>query len=147
MRLFLAALLLPLGIYLLRVNDIAGVVVDDAWYLMLARALAEGSGYAIISSPREAILPLYPPGFPAVLSLAYRIHPEFPANVFLLKGVSIVAMLTVGILTFRYLRTHRQQPPAIAGTSTTPRPSAASTHSRTAARIASTSCAGIGADL
>jgi hypothetical protein len=115
MRLFLAALLLPLGIYLLRVNDIAGVVVDDAWYLMLARALAEGSGYAIISSPREAILPLYPPGFPAVLSLAYRIHPEFPANVFLLKSVSIVAMLAVGVLTFRYVRTHRQQSAAIAG--------------------------------
>ena len=115
MRTLGAALAAVLAIYVLRLNVVAGLVVDDAWYVLLARALAEGNGFTIISSPREAMLPLYPPGFPAVLSLVYRVHPQFPDNVALLKGVSIAAMLAVGILTFRYLHTHRQQSQMIAG--------------------------------
>jgi hypothetical protein len=110
-RSHLAALLavttVALPVYLLRLNGVAGMVNDDAWYILLARSLAEGTGFHLISSPLEPILPLYPPGFPAVLSIAFRISPEYPDNVWLLKGVSIAAMIGVGFLTYHYLRTRR----------------------------------------
>ena len=103
----LSLALVAVAIYVSRLNPVAGLMVDDAWYILLAKSLADGSGYALISSPLEAILPLYPPGLPAVLSLVFRIRPEFPDNVALLKTVSIVAMLAVGALTYVYARRHR----------------------------------------
>ncbi len=103
----LLALLAVLAIYALRLNGIAGNMVDDAWYLLLAKSLADGGGYRLLSSPLEAILPLYPPGFPAVLSMVFRVNPEFPGNLPLLKSVSIAAMMGVGALTYTYLRTRQ----------------------------------------
>ena len=108
-RLIAAGLLgLCLAIYVLRLNDVAGLMVDDAWYLLLGKSLADGTGYRLVSSPLEAILPLYPPGQPALLSLIFQASPDFPDNVWLLKSVAIAAMMGVGSLTYVYLRRHRQ---------------------------------------
>ncbi len=101
----LTVTVVALPIYLLRMNDIAGLMVDDAWYLLLAKSLADGTGFKLINSPVEPILPLYPVGFPAVLSVVFRVINDFPANVWLLKSVSIAAMIGVGALTYVYLRT------------------------------------------
>ena len=60
----LVIMLVTLPIYVLRLNGAAGMMVDDAWYMLLAKSLAEGSGYKLISSAAVAILPLYPPGIP-----------------------------------------------------------------------------------
>jgi hypothetical protein len=98
------------AIYLLRLNRAAGLMVDDAWYMLLAKAIADGNGYRLVSSATTPILPLYPPGFPAILSLVFRASPEFPQNVWLLKSVSIVAMMGVGLLTYVYVGTHRHAP-------------------------------------
>ena len=95
-------------IYALRLDNVVGLVVDDAWYVLLAKALAEGRGYSLINSPSPDILPLYPPGFSFLLSLFYRLYPSFPDNVWLLKSVSIVAMMIVGILCYRYFRQVRE---------------------------------------
>ena len=110
-----ALTLAALAIYLLRLNGAAGMMVDDGWYMLLAKSLAGGSGYRLISSAVEPILPMYPPGFPALLSIVVRMSPDFPHNVPLLKSVSIAAMLGVGFLTYLYLRAHRQQSREIAG--------------------------------
>ena len=99
-----------LAIYLLRLNGVAGLMVDDAWYMLFAKALAEGEGYRVISSATTSILPLYPPGFPAILSFVFRISPQFPQNVWLLKSVSIAAMCGVGLLSYFYLQRHRNLP-------------------------------------
>ena len=103
-----AVLLVVVSIYVLRLNGAAGLMVDDAWYLLLGKSLAEGTGYRLISSPLEAILPLYPPGQPALLSLVFRARPDFPDNVWLLKSISIAAMMGLGCLTYVYARRHRQ---------------------------------------
>lgn len=103
----LIVMLVALPIYLLRLNGAAGLMVDDAWYVLLAKSLADGSGYRIISSATAAVLPLYPPGFPAILSLVFRLSPDFPDNVALLKSVSIAAMMGVGLLSSIYLRAHQ----------------------------------------
>ncbi len=101
------------GIYLLRLNRAAGLMVDDAWYMLLAKAIASGDGYRLISSATTAILPLYPPGFPAILSFAFRISPDFPHNVWLLKSVSMASMMGVGFLTYVYLARFRRLPRSI----------------------------------
>ena len=80
-----AVIIVVLGVYVLRLNAIVGLFVDDAWYVLLAKALATGQGYTLINSPTAGILPLYPPGFPALLSLFYRLSPHFPENLWLLK--------------------------------------------------------------
>ena len=79
-------------------------MVDDGWYILLAKSLADGTGYRMISSPFQDVVPLYPPGFPALLSLVFQVNPVFPQNVWLLKSVSIAAMLAVGVLTYWYLK-------------------------------------------
>jgi len=89
-------------LYVARVDAVCGLYVDDAWYVLLAKALAAGRGYALPNAPSPGILPFYPPGFPWVLSWVFRIAPAFPANLWLLKSVSIAAMLATALLTLRY---------------------------------------------
>lgn len=110
----IAAVTVSLLIYILRLDQVVGLVVDDAWYVLLAKALAEGQGYSLINSPSPGILPLYPPGFPFLLSLFYRLHPSFPENVWLLKSVSVIAMMIVGFLCYRYFTHVRKLPATVA---------------------------------
>lgn len=108
------AIALFFAVYLLRLDRVVGMTVDDSWYVMLAKALATGQGYTLINSPSPGILPLYPPAFSFVLSLVFRLAPEFPQNLWLLKMVSILAMLGVGIVTYRYFVRERELPPSLA---------------------------------
>jgi hypothetical protein len=105
-----SAALLVFLIYLLRLDRIAGLVVDDGWYVLLARALAEGRGFKLISSAAAEILPVVPPGFPVVLAVIFRLTSGFPSNVLWLKAVSIASMLGAGAVTGYYLVRWRQQP-------------------------------------
>lgn len=109
-----ALFVLALLIYVLRLDRVAGLFVDDGWYLMLAKAMATGQGYTLINSPSPGILPLYPPGFPFLLSLLYRLSPHFPENVWLLKSLSIAALLGAGALVYRFFTQVRQTPPPVA---------------------------------
>lgn len=105
---------LTLLIYVLRLDRVVGLTIDDAWYVLLAKSLATGQGFTLINSPTPGILPLYPPGFPFLLSLFYRLLPNFPDNVWLLKSVSIAAMIGVGWLAFIYFCRDRMLPASIA---------------------------------
>ena len=104
----LASLLGALLIYVLRLDRVFGLFVDDAWYAMLAKALASGQGYTLINSPTPGITPLYPPAFPFLLSLAYRLSPDFPNNIWLLKSVSIAAMMIAGVAAYFYFTRARR---------------------------------------
>jgi hypothetical protein len=108
----LAALLVLLFfvIYLTRLDRVVGLIVDDAWYVLLAKALATGQGYTLINSPTPGIRPFYAPFFPALLSLFYRLSPSFPGNLWLLKSVSVAAMFGGGWLTFFYFKKVRAIP-------------------------------------
>jgi hypothetical protein len=88
-------------------NPAVGLMVDDGAYVVLGKAIAEGQGYRLVSSP-VAVLPSCPPGFPLLLSLVFWFAPEFPQNVWLLKSISIAAMFGVGLLTFVYLHRDRR---------------------------------------
>lgn len=106
----LSAIILCLIVYLLRLDRTIGMMIDDAWYVLLAQSIASGQGYTVVNSPTSSILPLYPPGFPALLSLVFRIAPEFPGNIFLLKAVSIAAMGGLGLWSYRYFHRQRELP-------------------------------------
>ena len=70
-----------------------GAYHDDGIYTICAKALAEGKGYRIISLPMEPLQTKYPPGFPGILSIAFRIVPSFPQNI----GVIETICSTLGI--------------------------------------------------
>jgi hypothetical protein len=114
----ITVLLMAGVIYALRLDHVAGEFVDDAWYLLLAKSLATGYGYTLINSPSPGIVPIYPPAYPFFVSLLWRIAPEFPSNVWLLKSVSLAAMLFLGIAAYGYFSRNRQFPTAIAAAST-----------------------------
>ena len=108
------ALALSLAIYILRLDKVVGLIVDDAWYVLLAKSLATGQGYTLINSPTPGITPFYAPAFPALLSIFYRLSPNFPDNVWLLKSVSIAAMIGAGLIAFRYFNRQRALPTYVA---------------------------------
>lgn len=86
-------LLSPLGIGLVVAVVVAlaagpwpvGVFFDDGLYLVLAKSLATGEGYRYINLPDAPAGVRYPPLYPALLALLWRIGPAFPANVALFK--------------------------------------------------------------
>jgi hypothetical protein len=96
--------LLVLAIYLLRVDTAAGLTIDDGWYLLFAQAIARGDGFTLTSSPIPGLMPTYPPGWPALMSLVFVWAPDVPANIPLLKGLSIAAMLALMPLAWRYFQ-------------------------------------------
>ena len=100
------------AIYALRLDHVAGLINDDAWYVLLAKALSQGDGYRLISSAATAILPTVPPGFPAILSSIFFVAPSFPDNVIWLKLISVVAMIAAGAVWWLDLTRHRGVPPA-----------------------------------
>jgi hypothetical protein len=103
-------------IYLLRLDRVYGLYVDDAYYVLLAKALAGGQGFTLINTPTPGIVPIYPPGFPALLSLAFRLSPQHPENVWLLKAVSVAAVFALGVLSYFYFtRLRAMRPPAALG--------------------------------
>lgn len=104
------AVALFLLVYLLRLDRVVGLFIDDGWYVLLAKAIASGQGYTLINSPTPGIPPLYPPAFPWLLSWVFRLAPEFPQNVWMLKSVSIVAALGVGVVTYFYFARTRALP-------------------------------------
>jgi len=110
-----APLLLFLFIYGMRLNHMIGHPnVDDGYYVLLAKALATGQGYTLINTPTPGIMPIYPPAFVALLSLIFKLSPQFPQNLWLLKLVSIAAMLGVGVVAYFYFARMRELPTYLA---------------------------------
>lgn len=72
-------------------DALAGVFYDDGIYLVLAKSLAEGTGYAYLHLPGAPEAVHYPPLYPFVLGLFWRIWPEFPGNLTLFQLVDSLA--------------------------------------------------------
>ncbi len=67
-------------LWLSRDNPHLGFYHDDGVYWVTAKSIAQGSGYRIVSLPGAPHQTKYPPLFPALLAAAWRLNPEFPAN-------------------------------------------------------------------
>ncbi len=57
-----------------------GRIYDDSIYFVSAKSIAEGHGYRILSLPGEPFQTKYPPLFPLLLALVWKVQPEFPGN-------------------------------------------------------------------
>ena len=108
----LVACAIVAAIYLLRLDGYAGLTVDDAWYMVLGKALASGEGFRLVSSSATPIVPVVPPGFPALLSIVFVVSPSYPGNLLLLKAVSLLAMAGVGVACWIDYTRHRDVQPA-----------------------------------
>ena len=106
-------------IYLLRLDNNVGLMVDDSWYALLAKAISEGHGYHLINSTAPLTTPLYPPGYPAILSLIWSFNPNFPNNVIALKVVSLIALALTWKLLLHLNRQYLQASDAINWLTTT----------------------------
>lgn len=105
----LVGLLTGALLYVVRLDQVAGFYEDDAWYILLAKALATGQGVTLINVPEAGISPFYPPGLPLLLAPIFWLAPDFPANLWMLKSVSVVAMVGVGALVWLHVVVDRQE--------------------------------------
>lgn len=92
----LVPVVLVFGVFLAAVLSITpwpvGAYEDDAIYTLLAKALATGDGYRMINLPGTPHATHYPPGYPFVLSLLWRLSPQFPDNVVVFKFANAVLL-------------------------------------------------------
>ena len=70
--------------------EACGQCHDDAIYLATAKALAEGDGYRQTFLPGAPPQTKYPPLYPILLAGLWRLWPDFPANLLLLKGFTLL---------------------------------------------------------
>ena len=85
-------------------TKIAGLAHDDGVYLVLAKALAEGKGFVLAHLDGEPPQIKYPVLLPWLLSLVWRVCPNFPGNLSALSLIPVTAA-TAGLgLTYGFLR-------------------------------------------
>jgi len=86
--------------------DRFGFYRDDSMYVVMGKAFATGQGYRIISLPNDPVQTKSPPLYPFLLSVIWRLNPQFPQN------LTAMMLLTAGMailffgLTYRYLVKH-----------------------------------------
>lgn len=81
-----------------------GAFEDDGIYTVLARALATGEGFRLTNLPGSPNATHYPPGYPFVLSLLWRVSPEFPDNIVVFKFANAVFLALAAIGTWVFAR-------------------------------------------
>src|SRR6476619_1573784 len=70
-----------------------GSLHDDSIYVSTAKAIATGQGYRLISLPYRPAQTKYPPFYPWLLSLLWRVFPQFPQNLIPMTMLTIAATL------------------------------------------------------
>src|SRR5262249_40736112 len=99
---------------------------DDGVYVILGKALATGRGYRFLHLPGAPPATHYPPAYPLVLAMLWKIAPRFPENIqtFLFANALLLGIAAFGV--DRYSRRALGWPPfaafaaAIVATLSTP---------------------------
>jgi hypothetical protein len=81
-----------------------GVFHDDSMYVILARSLATGEGYRYLNLPGAPEATHFPPGYPALLALVWRVVPSFPANVTAFKLLNAGFLCASAVLAAQLVR-------------------------------------------
>jgi hypothetical protein len=90
------------------ITGVSGVYHDDGIYISTAKALAEGQGYRLINLPEAPPQTKYPPLYPALLAVIWKIYPTFPDNlvfmqlITLLSGAAMVGLAYLYMVRFGY---------------------------------------------
>ncbi|MFI5233094.1 MAG: hypothetical protein ACHQSE_11365 [Gemmatimonadales bacterium] len=91
-----------------------GVFWDDGVYLIGAKSLATGMGYRFLHLPGAPAAVHFPPGWPALLAVIWKLGPAFPDNVVLLKLVNPLLLAIGAALACRYGIRRLRLPPVAA---------------------------------
>ena len=75
-----------------------GLFHDDGIYVVVAKALAQGDGYRIISLPAAPPQTKYPFLYSYLLSWLWALDSSFPGNVLLLKSFNIAVLIAIFFL-------------------------------------------------
>jgi hypothetical protein len=81
-----------------------GVYQDDGIYTMLARSLATGRGYRYLQMPGAPNATHYPPLYPALLAVLWKLWPDFPRNVTLFKFANAALTAAAGYGSYVFAR-------------------------------------------
>ena len=79
-----------------------GVFQDDGIYVVLGKALASGEGYRYLNLPGAPYATHYPPGYPLLLALLWKVSPQFPQNVALFTFANAGFLAITAFVTFRF---------------------------------------------
>ena len=105
---------MALAVALLTTNALpVGVFYDDGQYLILAKALATGEGYRYLNIPGHPAATHFPPGYPVLLALLWRLWPSFPENVALFRLANTV-LFALGTAGWTHFATTKLRLPAAA---------------------------------
>jgi len=117
----LAALVVGVGLWAVSPYPV-GVFHDDGVYVILGKSLATGQGYRFLHLPGAPAATHYPPAYPVLLALLWKIAPQFPQNIqtFLFANAVLLGLTAVGVDQFahRVLRWPRLAACAAAGVAT-----------------------------
>jgi hypothetical protein len=91
-----------------------GVFWDDGVYLISAKALATGAGYRLLHLPGTPPDIHFPPVWPAVLAVIWKLSVAFPANVVWFKLVNPLLLAAGATLACRYGMRRLNLPPQVA---------------------------------
>ncbi|MBI4853868.1 MAG: hypothetical protein HY819_18895 [Acidobacteria bacterium] len=75
---------------------------DDSYYIMLAKALANGQGYYDINLPTPQLHKLFPPGLSVFLTIPSWFNFELKTSIIIFK-LMLIACGAIGLATFVYL--------------------------------------------
>ena len=78
----------------------AGVYYDDGAYLALARSLAGGDGYVYSNLPDAVPGVKYPPAYPLVLAVTWKVFGAYPENLTFLKALNALFWSLAALGTF-----------------------------------------------
>ncbi|MBZ5608154.1 MAG: hypothetical protein LAP38_07850 [Acidobacteriia bacterium] len=81
-----------------------GAAHDDQYYWITAKSLAEGQGYRTLSAPGRPYHTMYPPLYPALLSVIWRLDPAYPHNLVLASLLNWCAVPLLGWIGWCYFR-------------------------------------------
>jgi len=79
-----------------------GVFQDDGIYVVLGKALASGEGYRYLNLPGAPYATHYPPGYPLLLALLWKLSPQFPQNVALFTFANAGFLALTAFMAFRF---------------------------------------------
>jgi hypothetical protein len=96
----------------------AGVSWEDGVYLVSAKSLATGAGYRMLHLVGTPPAVHFPPAWPALLSLVWRLYPSFPDNGVLFKLINPLLLAAGAALACRYGMRRLDLPPPIAAMAT-----------------------------
>lgn len=101
LALFLAVLTVLLGSWYM-IMGVSGVFHDDGVYVSTAKALAEGKGYRLINFPGSPPQTKYPPLYPALLAIIWKLYPTFPDNLVYMQFINLLGGAALVGLTYLY---------------------------------------------